>query len=95
MEPEVDCIGDTASGLERLRHFDADLRARPGNDFMIIDYNARGNCRLYRVGEQAAGSELKVSLGEPSHHQWSRLMCVQSIPPPSDLANGALACIKE
>ena len=81
--------------LERLRRFDADLRAQPGNDFMIIDYNARGNCRLYRIGEEAAGSELKVSLGEPSHHQWSRLMYVPCIPRPFDLANQDLACIKE
>ena len=65
--------------LERLRRFDTDLRAQPGNDFCIIDYNAKGDCRLYRVGEKAAGSELKVSLGEPSHHQWSRLMYV--LPP--------------
>ena len=83
------------AGLERLHRFDADLRAQPGNDFMIIDYDARGNCRLYRVGEQAAGSELKVSLGEPSHHQWSRLMYARLIPCPLDLANEVLACIKE
>ena len=62
--------------LERLRRFDIDLRAQPGNDFMIIDYNSIGNCRLYRVGDKAAGSELKGALGEPSHHQWSRLMYV-------------------
>lgn len=85
----------TVKNLERLRRFDADLRAQPGNDFMIIDYNARGNCRLYRVGEKAAGSELKVSLSEPSHHQWSRLMYVRSIPRPFDLTNQVSACIKE
>ena len=60
--------------LERLQQFDKDLRARPGNDFLIIDYDSRSNCRLYRVGNRAVGSELKVSLGGPSHHQWSRLM---------------------
>ena len=60
--------------LERLQQFDKDLRARPGNDFLIIDYDSRTNCRLYRIGNKAVGSEPKVSLGEPSHHQWSRLM---------------------
>ena len=60
--------------LERLQQFDRDLRARPGNDFLIIDYNSRNHCRLYRVGNEAVGSELKVSLDEPSHNQWSRLM---------------------
>ena len=60
--------------LERLQQFDKDRRARPGNDFLIIDYDSRTNCRLYRIGSRAVGSEPKVSLGEPSHHQWSRLM---------------------
>ena len=60
--------------LERLQQFDKDLRARPGNDFLIIDYDSRSNCRLYRVGNRAVRSELKVARGEPSHQQWSRLM---------------------
>lgn len=63
-------------GLEQLRRFDTDLRAHPGNDFFIIDYDSRSSCRLYRVGDKAVGPELKVSLREPSHHQWSRLMYV-------------------
>ena len=62
--------------LERLQQFDRDLRARPGNDFLIIDYDNRNNCRLYRVGNKAVGADPKVSLDEPSHHQWSRLMYV-------------------
>lgn len=79
--------------LERLRRFDIDLRAQPGNDFMIIDYDPRGNCRLYRVGDKAAGSELKVSLSKPSHHQWSRLMYVPMFLAPGP-SNKGLACIK-
>ena len=60
--------------LERLKQFDLEHRARPGNDFFIIDYCPKSTSRLYRIGEKAVGSELRVSLGEPSHHQWSRLM---------------------
>ena len=70
-------------GLERLRRFDIDLRALPGNDFFIIDYCPKNNSRLYRIGEKAVGSELRVSLGEPSHHQWSRLMYAVSTGPHS------------
>lgn len=64
--------------LERLKGFDNDLRSQPGNDFFIIDYSPTNTSRLYRIGEKAVGSELRVSLGEPSHHQWSRLMYVMS-----------------
>lgn len=80
-------------GLEQLRRFDKDLRACPGNDFFIIDYDSRSNCRLYRVGDKGVGPELKVSLGEPSHHQWSRLMWV--LPPPlSEFAYNILVYTK-
>lgn len=61
-------------GLERLRRFDHDLRAQPGNDFFIIDYCPKNTSRLYRLGEKAVGTEPRVSLSRPSHHQWSRLM---------------------
>lgn len=60
--------------LDRLRQFDNDHRAHTGNDFFIIDYNPKNNSRLYRLGEKALGSELRVSPGEASHQQWSRLM---------------------
>lgn len=66
-------------GLERLRRFDIDLRAQPGNDFFIIDYCAKGTSRLYRIGDKAVGSELKVSLGEPIHQQFSRLVLYQGM----------------
>jgi len=68
-------------GLERLKNFDIDLRSQLGNDFFIIDYCPKNTSRLYRLGEKAVGSELKVSLGEPSHHQWSRLMYVMFLWP--------------
>ena len=61
-------------GLSRLRQFDIDHRAHAGNDFFIIDCNPKNISRLYRLGEKALGSELRVSLGEPSNQQWSRLM---------------------
>ena len=61
-------------GLSRLRQFDMDHRAHAGNDFFIIDYNPKNTSRLYRLGEKALGSELRVSPGEASHQQWSRLM---------------------
>jgi len=65
-------------GLERLKGFDIDHRSQLGNDFFIIDYCPKNTSRLYRIGEKAVGSELRVSLGEPSHHQWSRLMYIMS-----------------
>jgi hypothetical protein len=68
-------------GLERLKGFDIDLRSQLGNDFFIIDYSPKNSSRLYRLGEKAVGSELRVSLGKPSHHQWSRLMYVMFLWP--------------
>jgi len=65
-------------GLKRLKGFDIDHRSQLGNDFFIIDYSPKNTSRLYRIGEKAVGSELRVSLGEPSHHQWSRLMYIMS-----------------
>ena len=61
-------------GLSHLRQFAIDHRVHPGNDFFIIDCNRKNISRLYRLGEKALGSELRVSLGELSHHQWSRIM---------------------
>lgn len=65
--------------LNRLRQFDLDHRAHAGNDFFIIDYNPKNISRLYRLGEKALGSELRISPGEASHQQWSRLILYQGM----------------
>ena len=67
--------------LERLHQFDADLRAQPGNDFLLIDYDSKGNRQLYRIGQKMAGSQLKISLDQPSYCQWSRIMYIHHPPP--------------
>ena len=64
----------TRNALDHLVGFDKELRSLPGNDFLIIDYDAAHNSRLYRIGEPAIGYDLKVDPRYPSHQQWSRLM---------------------
>ena len=60
--------------LEFLCQFDSDLRAHPGNDFMVVDFDAADETRLYRVGEKAFGSELHVEAQGLKSAPWSRLM---------------------
>ena len=60
--------------LEFLCQFDNDLRAHPGNDFMVVDFDAADETRLYRVGEKAFGSELHVEAQGLKSAPWSRLM---------------------
>lgn len=62
--------------LEFLCQFDSDLRAHPGNDFMVVDFDAADETRLYRVGEKAFGSELHVEAQSLKSAPWSRLMQV-------------------
>ena len=57
-----------------LRGFDENLRALPGNDFLIIDYDQRNFARMYRVGERAVGAELGTDPEKSSVAPWSRLM---------------------
>lgn len=64
----------TRKAVDHLVQFDRELRSSPGNDFLIIDYDAAYHSRLYRIGEPAIGSEIKVDLKDSSHKQWSRLM---------------------
>ena len=73
---------DTFSRLKRkleaemtaLCDFDDALRKQPGNDFVIVDFDAQNKQRMYRLGQQAIGPELRVD-GSKSHHApWSRLM---------------------
>ena len=60
--------------LEFLCQFDNDLRAHPGNDFMVVDFDAADETRVYRVGEKAFGSELHVEAQSLKSAPWSRLM---------------------
>ena len=60
--------------LEFLCQFDNDLRAHPGNDFMVVDFDAADETRLYRVGDKAFGSELHVEAQALKSAPWSRLM---------------------
>ena len=60
--------------LESLCQFDKDLRAHPGNDFMVVDFDAADNSRLYRLGEEAFGPELQVEAQGSKSAPWSRLM---------------------
>lgn len=65
--------------LEFLCQFDHDLRAHPGNDFMVVDFDAADDARLYRLGDQALGSELHVEAQGSKTAPWSRLMYVAMI----------------
>ena len=60
--------------LEYLCQFDKDLRAHPGNDFIVVDFDAVDNTRLYRLGEEAFGPELQVEAQCSKSAPWSRLM---------------------
>ena len=60
--------------LESLCQFDKDLRAHSGNDFMVVDFDAVDNSRLYRLGEEAFGPELQVEAQGSKSAPWSRLM---------------------
>ena len=62
--------------LEFLCQFDNNLRAHPGNDFMVVDFDATENTRLYRLGDKAFGSELQVEAQGSKSAPWSRLMSV-------------------
>lgn len=63
--------------LEFLCHFDNKLRAHPGNDFMVVDFDSADETRLYRLGEKAFGSELQVEAQGPKSAPWSRLILYQ------------------
>lgn len=60
--------------LEFLCQFDLDLRAHPGNDFLVVDFDAADETRLYRIGNGALGSELQVEAQGSKSAPWSRLM---------------------
>ena len=76
--PGVDTISKAKQRIERemsqLCDFDESLRKHPGNDFVIVDFDALNNSRMYRVGQEAIGSELMVDHKETKGAPWSRLM---------------------
>ncbi len=57
-----------------LGQFDTALKIQPGNDFLVVDLDSKNNARLYRVGDKAIGSQLRVEYGHSHHAPWSRLM---------------------
>ncbi|KAL9596088.1 MAG: hypothetical protein Q9219_006036 [cf. Caloplaca sp. 3 TL-2023] len=65
--------------LDALCAFDADLRAQPGNDFLLVDFDTSNNSRIYRVGQEAVGAELMVSSESPRDAPWSRLIVYQGM----------------
>ena len=65
--------------LEFLCQFDNELRAHPGNDFMVVDFDAADETRLYRLGDKAFGSELQVEAQGSKSAPWSRLVYVTKI----------------
>ncbi|KAL8951750.1 MAG: hypothetical protein Q9222_002300 [Ikaeria aurantiellina] len=65
--------------LEALRTFDNDLREQRGNDFLVVDVDSSNNSRLYRVGQEAIGSELMVSAESTKDAPWSRLILYQGM----------------
>lgn len=67
--------------LELLCQFDNDLRAHPGNDFLVVDFDAADETRLYRLGDKAFGPELQVQSQGSKSAPWSRLVWVAKTPP--------------
>ncbi|KAI4184357.1 MAG: hypothetical protein L6R41_004792 [Letrouitia leprolyta] len=75
--PGISRFGDLlpeAQRLETLCAFDKDLRAQPGNDFLVVDFDTYNRSRIYRVGQKAIGDELMVSSESPRDAPWSRLV---------------------
>ena len=63
--------------LEFLCHFDSALRVQRGNDFVVVDFDTLDNTRLYRLGDDAVGSELEVEAQGTKTAPWSRLILYQ------------------
>lgn len=63
--------------LEFLCQFDTAFRAQPGNDFVVVDFDAWDNTRLFRLGSKAVGSELEVEPQGTQDAPWSRLVLYQ------------------
>ncbi|KAL8992176.1 MAG: hypothetical protein Q9188_007647, partial [Gyalolechia gomerana] len=80
--PGIGRFGDVlaeAQRLETLCAFDTDLKAQPGNDFLVVDFDTYNHSRIYRVGQEAIGDELMVSSESPRDAPWSRLIVCQGM----------------
>ncbi|KAI4181157.1 MAG: hypothetical protein LQ348_005067 [Seirophora lacunosa] len=78
-ERRIDYKHAATRRLEALRAFDAELRAQPGNDFLVVDFDTSNNSRIYRVGQEVIGDELLVSSESPRDAPWSRLILYQGM----------------
>ncbi|KAL9120721.1 MAG: hypothetical protein Q9187_002719 [Circinaria calcarea] len=67
------------SSLRAARQFDTNLRALPGNDFLVIDFDELNNSRIYRLGQKAVGNPLMVESGSGYDAPWSRLIVYQGM----------------
>ena len=62
------------SSLKAARQFDSNLRARPGNDFLVVDFDELNNSRKYRLGQKAVGNPLMIESDSGQDAPWSRLI---------------------
>ena len=69
----------STSSLKAARHFDSNLRARLGNDFLVIDFDELNNSRIYRLGQKAVGNPLMIESGSGQDAPWSRLIVYQGM----------------
>lgn len=60
--------------LSLLCTFDQDLRSHRGNDFVVVDFDAYNNSRVYRLGGSAVGPDLLVDAQEAQEAPWTRIV---------------------
>ena len=60
--------------LNLLCTFDRDHKSHPANDFVVVDFDAYNNSRVYRLGESAVGPEPLVDLQEAQEAPWTRIV---------------------
>lgn len=60
--------------LNLLCTFDQDHKSHPGNDFVVVDFDAYNGSRVYRIGESAIGPDLLVDVQEAQEAPWTRIV---------------------
>ena len=60
--------------LNLLCTFDQDHKSHPGNDFVVVDFDAYNSSRVYRLGESAVGPEPLVDVQEAQEAPWTRIV---------------------
>ena len=60
--------------LGLLCTFDQDHKNHRGNDFVVVDFDAYNNSRVYRLGESAIGPDLLVDAQEAEEAPWTRIV---------------------